>query len=151
LRYHIVVIGHVFAILYLFKVSVSILSIRFRRIANLYFLVMSGLMLAGTLDPRLWNSPVQPYTTFGPLVFVLMVTMVSTVSKSLSHRADFSGLLQVKEGLEDLKRHRADYETNNLKKATVVTASGENRVAWRDIKGGDVLKLGDKDEVRVET
>ncbi len=49
---------------------------QFRRIANLYFLIMSVLMLLGDLYPALWYSPISYSSTLLPLVFVLMCTMV---------------------------------------------------------------------------
>ena len=61
---------------------------QFRRIANVYFLVISVLMMLGTYT-ELFSSPLKPYSTIVPLVLVLMVTMV-------------------KDGAEDLKRHRSD-------------------------------------------
>lgn len=61
---------------------------QFRRIANMYFLVMSILMVIGTYTD-LFTSPLEPYSTLLPLCGVLLVTMV-------------------KDGLEDLKRHRSD-------------------------------------------
>ena len=61
---------------------------QFRRIANVYFLVISVLMMLGTYT-ELFSSPLKPYSTIAPLVLVLMVTMV-------------------KDGAEDLKRHRSD-------------------------------------------
>lgn len=61
---------------------------QFRRIANIYFLVISVLMVLGTYT-TLFTSPLKPYSTLVPLVLVLLVTMV-------------------KDGAEDLKRHRSD-------------------------------------------
>lgn len=61
---------------------------QFRRIANIYFLVISVLMMLGTYT-TLFTSPLKPYSTLIPLVLVLMVTMI-------------------KDGAEDLKRHRSD-------------------------------------------
>lgn len=61
---------------------------QFRRIANIYFLVISVLMVLGTYT-SLFTSPLKPYSTLVPLVLVLLVTMV-------------------KDGAEDLKRHRSD-------------------------------------------
>lgn len=61
---------------------------QFRRIANIYFLVISVLMVLGTYT-TLFTSPLKPYSTLIPLVLVLLVTMV-------------------KDGAEDLKRHRSD-------------------------------------------
>lgn len=61
---------------------------QFRRIANVYFLVISVLMMLGTYT-ELFSSPLKPFSTIVPLVLVLMVTMF-------------------KDGAEDLKRHRSD-------------------------------------------
>lgn len=61
---------------------------QFRRIANIYFLVICVLMMLGTYT-SLFTSPLYPFTTLIPLVLVLMVTMI-------------------KDGAEDLKRHRSD-------------------------------------------
>ncbi len=51
---------------------------QFRRLANLYFLIISVLMLLGNLNPRLWVSPISYESTLGPLCFVLLATMVYT-------------------------------------------------------------------------
>ena len=67
---------------------------QFRRLANQYFLGVALLMAIGP-SAEWWYSPMQAYTTIGPLAFILLVTML-------------------KEGLEDLKRHRSDDVVNNL-------------------------------------
>ncbi|KAG2520832.1 hypothetical protein BBO99_00007052 [Phytophthora kernoviae] len=59
----------------------------FRVVANIYFLLIALLQLATP-----W-SPTNKFTTAGPLLFVLMVTMV-------------------KQGTEDFKRHQADEKQN---------------------------------------
>lgn len=61
---------------------------QFRRIANVYFLVICILMMLGWYT-ELFESPLAPYSTMIPLVLVLLITMV-------------------KDGAEDLKRHRSD-------------------------------------------
>ncbi len=53
---------------------------QFRRIANLYFLVISLLMVCGIKNPTWWYSPVSYETTLGPLCVVIMLTMVRTLS-----------------------------------------------------------------------
>lgn len=63
---------------------------QFRRIANFYFLIISLLQLTTNL------SPTNEYSTVGPLMLVLLATMV-------------------KEGLEDRKRHQQDWVVNNDK------------------------------------
>lgn len=78
---------------------------QFRRIANVYFLVISVLMviyfflslnvliyclvaqLIGTYAPTIFATPLEPFSTVMTLIFVLMVT-------------------SVKEGMEDLERAR---------------------------------------------
>merc|ERR1711871_776409 len=47
---------------------------QFRRIANVYFLLISAMMMIGTYMKQLYESPLNPYTTLGTLVFVLLVT-----------------------------------------------------------------------------
>ena len=61
---------------------------QFRRLANVYFLVISGLMMIGKYTP-LFSSSLNPYSTLIPLILVLGVTMI-------------------KDGAEDMKRHRSD-------------------------------------------
>lgn len=67
---------------------------QFRRIANVYFLVITVLMMLGTYT-SLFVSPLAPFSTLVPLVLVLGVTMI-------------------KDGAEDLKRHRSDKRVRKL-------------------------------------
>ncbi|KAH9260752.1 hypothetical protein BASA81_001219 [Batrachochytrium salamandrivorans] len=67
---------------------------QFRRLANVYFLVLSGLMLLGTYSPSTFDTPLTPYSTLVPLVVVLMCSMT-------------------REAYEDFKRHLTDRKTNS--------------------------------------
>jgi hypothetical protein len=69
-------------------------SCRFRRVANIYFLGISLLMLVGTYLPKIFESPLSAWSTLGPLGIVLAITMI-------------------KEGAEDWTRHKSDREVNN--------------------------------------
>lgn len=91
---------------------------QFRRLANVYFLVISVLLLIGTYTD-LYQSPLTPYTTLIPLCVVLAITMG-------------------KEGFEDIKRHTADLKTNNRpSRALSLTAPGAfEPVLWRHIRVG---------------
>ncbi|CAN0222288.1 unnamed protein product, partial [Discosporangium mesarthrocarpum] len=91
---------------------------QFRRIANIYFLVISVLMVLGTFTD-LFSSPLEPYSTLLPLVFVLTVTMV-------------------KDGVEDLKRHKSDKKVNNtLAHALCLDRAGDfEDVKWMDLRVG---------------
>lgn len=68
---------------------------QFRRIANVYFLVITVLMMLGTYT-SLFVSPLAPFSTLVPLILVLGVTMI-------------------KDGAEDLKRHRSDKRVREYK------------------------------------
>ncbi|KAL4160470.1 hypothetical protein PRNP1_001038 [Phytophthora ramorum] len=93
----------------------------FRVIANCYFLVISILQVATS-----W-SPTNKYTTAGPLVIVLMVSMI-------------------KQGVEDKKRHDAD-NVQNSRHCKVLGRHGEIVTKeWQEVVVGDILRLGDHDE-----
>lgn len=93
----------------------------FRVIANCYFLVISILQVSTT-----W-SPTNKYTTAGPLLVVLAVSMV-------------------KQGIEDKKRHEAD-NRQNAQKCRVLAPSGEIvQREWRELRVGDILCIGDREE-----
>ncbi|TYZ58150.1 hypothetical protein PybrP1_008470, partial [[Pythium] brassicae (nom. inval.)] len=94
----------------------------FRVVANVYFLVISLLQLLTT-----W-SPTNRYTTAGPLAFVLMVTML-------------------KQGSEDVKRHKADEHQNN-RTCRIVNASGAvETIPWRNLQVGQVLCVRNNEEL----
>jgi phospholipid-transporting ATPase len=93
----------------------------FRVIANCYFLVISILQVATP-----W-SPTNKYTTAGPLLVVLMVSMV-------------------KQGIEDKKRHNAD-DVQNSRPCKVLGRHGDIVTKqWQEVVVGDILRLGDRDE-----
>ncbi len=125
--------SHLFLYLYLnSKFFLYILQsdyiFRFRRVANIYFLAMSTLMIIGTDFPTYFESPLSPYSTLVPLTMVLSLTMI-------------------KEGVEDLKRHKSDWETNR-RSAEILSAGGiwvEKK--WRDIVAGDIAKVNDRCEL----
>mmetsp|Transcript_2919 Transcript_2919/g.4430 ORF Transcript_2919/g.4430 Transcript_2919/m.4430 type:complete len:1092 (+) Transcript_2919:145-3420(+) len=99
---------------------------QFRRIANIYFLCISVLMLIGTYAPYIFATPLEPFSTVLTLIFVLMVT-------------------SVKEGMEDLERARSDKD-ENVSNATVITFDKngrpiENVIQRQQIQAGDIIKL----------
>jgi phospholipid-transporting ATPase len=100
--------------------------LQFKRIANVYFLVISIMMIIGMLMPELYDSPLDPYSTIIPLCIVLSITCV-------------------KEGMEDMQRAKFDHE-DNVRPVIVVRFSekGEAKefsIATKDVKAGDVVKL----------
>ncbi|KAJ0411751.1 hypothetical protein ATCC90586_006710 [Pythium insidiosum] len=93
----------------------------FRVIANCYFLIISIIQVATP-----W-SPTNKYTTAGPLLIVLLVSMV-------------------KQGIEDKKRHDAD-SIQNARQCRVLGQHGETVIKqWQALQVGDILLLGDREE-----
>lgn len=56
------------------RLTRDVASPRFRRLANCYFLLICVLMMIGTQNPDIFDSPLSPYSTLGPLVLVLTLT-----------------------------------------------------------------------------
>ena len=104
---------------------------QFRRIANLYFLFISVLMILGTYT-SLFDSPLTPWST---LIVLFIVVTVSII----------------KNGLEDLKRHQADRRTNYRIGKKFVNDKSLNTeqyadVNWLNIKVGDIIKVSNNDD-----
>ncbi|OWZ04048.1 P-type ATPase (P-ATPase) [Phytophthora megakarya] len=94
----------------------------FRVVANVYFLLISLLQLATP-----W-SPTNRFTTAGPLLFVLLVTMV-------------------KQGSEDFKRHQAD-EQQNRRTCRIINTGGQTEmIAWQDLQVGQLVCVENHEEL----
>ena len=100
---------------------------QFRRLANMYFLFISMLMLIGSYT-SLFDSPLLPWSTLGPLVIVLILTMT-------------------KEGLEDIKRHISDRQINNSPCHVMDESGTFIETQWRDVKVGDILKVSNNEDI----
>eukprot|EP00606_Chrysophyceae_sp_TOSAG23-5_P000761 GSChrysophyteH2.ASY1.ANO1.1337.1 assembled CDS len=75
---------------------------QFKRVANVYFLLISVLMLIGKYAPTIFQTPLDPWSTIMTFIFVLGVTCI-------------------KEGNEDLKRAQNDRElTPEIFEGTIV-------------------------------
>ncbi|RNF18806.1 phospholipid-transporting ATPase 1-like protein [Trypanosoma conorhini] len=100
------------------------LLLQFRRISNFYFLICMILALIPGV------SPVNPATAVTPLVFVVGVAMI-------------------KEGVEEVKRHRADNKANSVEVEVLV--NGEVvKVPSRHLRAGDVVRVHNGDELRAD-
>jgi phospholipid-transporting ATPase len=88
---------------------------QFRRWANIFFLMIALLQQIPDV------SPTGRYTTLVPLIFILSVSAI-------------------KEIIEDIKRHRADDETNH-RKVEVLRAENWISVRWMDVIVGDIVKV----------
>ncbi|CAG9465195.1 unnamed protein product [Pedinophyceae sp. YPF-701] len=87
---------------------------QFRRLANLYFLMVAIISCTPI-------SPLTPVTFVVPLVFVLGVSLI-------------------KEGVEDRQRYRNDCEVNN-RRVDVLHEHGFRRLAWSDVRVGDIVHI----------
>ncbi|XP_072050739.1 probable phospholipid-transporting ATPase IM [Amphiura filiformis] len=88
---------------------------QFMRIANTYFLVLLILQLLPVI------SSLSYITTALPLIFVLAVTAI-------------------KDGVDDIKRHRSDNQVNNRKSDILV--DGElMSTKWQHVQVGDIIRM----------
>lgn len=101
---------------------------QFRRVANAYFLILTLAMMIGTYSTGYWTSPVSPWTTFGPLVLVVAISMT-------------------KEAVEDFKRFKSDNEINNRTALVIQKDGSEKEVLWKDLRVGMLVKVSNKEEV----
>ncbi|KAL1122527.1 hypothetical protein AAG570_002858 [Ranatra chinensis] len=88
---------------------------QFRRYSNCFFLFIALLQQIPDV------SPTGRYTTLVPLIFILLVSAL-------------------KEIIEDYKRHRADWETNE-RKVEVLKESHWVPTQWQNIVVGDIVKV----------
>eukprot|EP01119_Soliformovum_irregulare_P013335 TRINITY_DN3531_c0_g1_i3.p1 TRINITY_DN3531_c0_g1~~TRINITY_DN3531_c0_g1_i3.p1 ORF type:complete len:1154 (-),score=411.04 TRINITY_DN3531_c0_g1_i3:48-3509(-) len=90
---------------------------QFMRVANVYFLIISGLQQIPNI------SPTGRWTTLGPLAVVLAITLI-------------------KEAIEDFKRHRQDKEVNNRSVKVLRDGSNElQKITWQEVMVGDIVKV----------
>jgi hypothetical protein len=81
------------------------ISEQFRRFANVYFLVVGGIMFVGQYT-TLFDTAISPWTTLGPLAMVIAISLAV-------------------EALSDYKRHVNDHETNNADCTILARAANE--------------------------
>uniref|UniRef100_A0A7S1PJ75 Phospholipid-transporting ATPase n=1 Tax=Percolomonas cosmopolitus TaxID=63605 RepID=A0A7S1PJ75_9EUKA len=98
------------------------LLIQFKRVANLYFLLIAILQVATPF------SPTGRFSTIMPLTVVIIFSML-------------------KDGFEDWKRRRGDWEVNHKKTEYYnYQANRWEKKMWRQVRVGDVLRVRDKEK-----
>ncbi|KAG7346626.1 phospholipid-translocating P-type ATPase, flippase [Nitzschia inconspicua] len=97
---------------------------QFRRFANMYFLIVGIIMAIGYYS-NLYESAISPWTTLGPLAFVISVSLLV-------------------EGLADMKRHQSDDQTNN---AICVVLRRRDEIDEEEGATRDETILGGKDVI----
>ena len=78
--------------------------------------------------PTVFESPLLPFSTIGPLILVLVITMA-------------------KEGAEDIKRHRSDREVNNRVVSVLSPGGPDLETTWLELRVGQVIRVHNKHEV----
>eukprot|EP01031_Cornospumella_fuschlensis_P027238 gene27238-32907_t len=100
---------------------------QFRRLANVYFLVI-GIIAAVGSTTAYYDTAVEPAGILAPMVVVVLISII-------------------KDGIEDFKRHQADNRINNrLTHGLNQDGSIEDK-KWKDIKVGDVLVIFGDEEI----
>ncbi|KAA3459390.1 putative phospholipid-transporting ATPase 8 isoform X1 [Gossypium australe] len=92
---------------------------QFRRVANIYFLVVACVSF----------SPLAPYSA--PSVLVPLIVVI--------------GATMAKEGIEDYRRRQQDVEANNRTVEVYDGSSSFNETKWKNLRVGDIVKVH-KDE-----
>jgi phospholipid-translocating P-type ATPase (flippase) len=88
---------------------------QFKRYANIYFLLIAIIQCFPAI------SPINPVSSIAPLIFVISLSML-------------------REGFEDLARHRSDLELNSSQSAKYINGNWVN-VNWKDIFVGDLIRV----------
>ncbi len=100
---------------------------QFRRMANIYFIVLGTIALVATLT-NYYLTSVQPEGLLGPVLLVVMISVA-------------------KDGYEDMLRHRLDAQVD-AQLARQVKFSGRCvETKWKDIEVGNILLLLCDEEV----
>ena len=91
------------------------LLLQFKRYANIYFLFMAVLQSIPLI------SPLNPFSSIAPLIFVISLSMM-------------------REGYEDLSRRKSDQELNSSM-SVKYQDGGWKRVEWKHIYVGDIVRI----------
>eukprot|EP01038_Epipyxis_sp_PR26KG_P006476 gene6476-8908_t len=103
---------------------------QFQKVANLYFLIMSILMMVGSYS-NLYDSPFSPWSTLVVLGLVISISIIRS-------------------GFEDSKRHESDYQVNSRKLEVADRFSLHNPfqiMDWKDVMVGDLVKINKDQEI----
>ncbi|RYH21786.1 hypothetical protein EON65_20125 [archaeon] len=99
---------------------------QFRRLANVYFLVIGIIAAVGSVTAY-YDTAVEPAGILAPMVVVVLISII-------------------KDGIEDFKRHQADNRINNRLTHALNQDGSIQDKKWKDIKVGDVLVIfGDEE------
>lgn len=100
---------------------------QFRRLANVYFLVI-GVIAAVGANSSYYETAIEPAGILGPMLIVVLISVI-------------------KEGQEDWQRHRADQKLNSKPAHRVESNSSINSVRRSDLEVGDVVVIFCDEEI----
>lgn len=100
---------------------------QFRRLANVYFIVIGIIAIIGYYSSA-YETAVQPAGILGPVVIVVLISVI-------------------KDGVEDVKRHQADHAINTRTTQRLDFYGKIEEIEWREIKVGDVLVIMTDEEI----
>ena len=100
---------------------------QFRRLANVYFVVIGIIALVGTYTSY-YNTAVEPAGILFPMVVVVLISVI-------------------KDGIEDIKRHRTDRKIDALPARQVTREGHVQAISWKDLTVGSVILLLCDDEI----
>lgn len=101
---------------------------QFRRLANVYFLVIGTIAIIGA-QTSYYETAVEPAGILGPMIIVVFISVI-------------------KDGVEDVKRHNQDAKINAQRAHKVSERDGAiNDAKWRDLCVGDTIVLFSDEEV----
>jgi magnesium-transporting ATPase (P-type) len=104
---------------------------QFRRLANVYFLIVGTIAAVGGLTSY-YETAIEPEGILGPMAVVVMISVI-------------------KDGIEDVKRHNADARINS-RPASIVREDGTvETVEWRSLQVGDILLIVGDEEIAADT
>lgn len=100
---------------------------QFKRLANIYFLVIAVLQSIPAI------SPLTPITAWAPLIVVIVISMVR------------EGTVGFKLGIEDYSRYKSDKQLNQESKTNVRRDGKFVEVPWSDVIIGDLVMTEEGD------
>lgn len=100
---------------------------QFRRLANVYFLVL-GIIAATGAYTNYYETAIEPAGILAPMCIVVMISVI-------------------KDGIEDLKRHSADNRINSRETHKVLPDGTITVVQWKDLVVSDTVIIYGDDEI----
>lgn len=101
---------------------------QFRRLANVYFLVIGIIAVIGS-ETNYYETAVEPAGILGPMIIVVLISVI-------------------KDGVEDVKRHNQDAKINAQLAHKAAEYDGQIKDSkWRDLYVGDTIVLFGDEEV----